>query len=167
MAMLWSHFLLLGPPLLLLLVANGAPPLARWWLGARCAWPLDGGMRFFDGRPLLGPTKSWRGVVAAILATALCGSLLGFSLGLGVQFALLAMAGDTLSSFFKRRLGIAPHGRAVGLDQLPESLLPLVVLHQLFGLNSAQVLLAALLFMLLEMLLSPLLYRWHIRLRPY
>ena len=157
----------LWPPLLLLLVANGTPLLARWWLASRCSWPLDGGLRFFDGRPLLGPTKSWRGVVAAILATALCTSLLGFSLGLGVQFALLAMAGDALGSFIKRRLSIAPQGRAVGLDQLPEALLPLWLLHHALGLGLTQVLLLVAIFTLLEMTLSPLLYRLHIRLRPY
>lgn len=157
----------LWPPLLLLLVANGAPLLARWWLGKRFAWPLDGGHRFFDGRHLLGPTKSWRGVVAAILATALCATLLGFSPGLGVQFALLAMAGDTLGSFLKRRLAIAPQGRAVGLDQIPEALLPLWLLHHALGLGLVQVLLLVAIFMLLEMSLSPLLYRLHIRLRPY
>ena len=167
MAMLWSHFLLLGPPLLLLLVANGAPVITRWWLDRRYSWPLDGGLLFFDGRPLLGPTKSWRGVVAAFLATSLCALLLGFSGWLGVQFALLAMVGDVLGSFIKRRLSIAPQGRASGLDQIPEALLPLWLLHDALSLGLAQILLLVAIFMLLEMALSPLLYRLHIRLRPY
>lgn len=77
------------------------------------------------------------------------------------------MVGDALGSFLKRRLAIAPQGRAVGLDQIPEALLPLWLLHHALGLGLAQILLLVAIFTLLEMALSPLLYRLHIRLRPY
>ncbi|MEN8170469.1 MAG: CDP-archaeol synthase [Pseudomonadota bacterium] len=167
MESLWSLFLLLSPPLLLLIVANGSPILARQLLGERFDAPLDGGRQFIDGRPMLGPTKSWRGVGVAIIATISCALLLGLSWWLGALVALLAMLGDAVASFTKRRLAIAPHGRAVGLDQIPEALLPLWLLREGLGLGGGQVLLCVLLFMLLEMILSPLLYRWHIRLRPY
>lgn len=157
----------LWQPLLLLLVANGSPILVRLLFAGRVLVPLDGGRRFIDGRPLLGPTKSWHGLLASLLLTSLCSVLLGYAWWLGGLFGLLAMLGDALSSFAKRRLAIAPQGRAVGLDQIPESLLPLWVLHGYFSLNSGQVMLLVVLFALVEVLLSPLLYRWHIRLRPY
>ncbi|HKJ22762.1 MAG TPA: CDP-archaeol synthase, partial [Gammaproteobacteria bacterium] len=53
----------------LLLVANGAPVLARQVRGARPARPLDGGLRLADGRPLLGRSKTLRGVGAALICT--------------------------------------------------------------------------------------------------
>ena len=167
MESLWSTVIPLWPPLLLLLVANGAPILARQLLGQRFDSPLDRGYRFFDNRPLLGPNKSWRGVVAALLATTLCALLLGAVWWLGAFLALLSMLGDALASFIKRRLAIAPRGRAVGLDQIPEALLPLWLLRDILGLDSVQILLTVALFVLLDLTLSPLLYRWHIRLRPY
>lgn len=167
MEQLWQTVLPLWLPLLLLVVANGVPVIARQLLGTHLDFPLDGGRTFVDGRPLLGPTKSWRGLLSAIMITALCSQLLGTGWRLGALLALLAMTGDALASFTKRRLAIAPHGRATGLDQLPEALLPLWLLQAPLGLTGWQVTLCALLFMLLELLLSPLLYRCHIRLRPY
>ncbi len=154
-------------PLLLLLAANGAPVVARLLMGDRFSAPLDGGLMFLDGRPLFGPAKSWRGVLAAAVVSSLLALLLHFDWRLGAWFGLLAMAGDTLASFIKRRLGIAPHGKVIGLDQLPEALLPLWLLQAPLGLDWKQVAMTALLFMLVERLLSPLLYRLRIRLRPY
>jgi len=40
--------------------------------------------------------------------------------------ALMAMLGDLFSSFLKRRMGLAPSCQAIGLDQIPESLLPML-----------------------------------------
>lgn len=167
MASLWEGVVLLWPPLLLLLLANGVPILARWQMAGRFDAPLDGGRYFIDGRPLLGPTKGWRGVVMAVIVTTITGWMLGMAWWLGALLGFLAMVGDTLASFIKRRLAIAPHGRAPVLDQLPESLLPLWLLREELGLTPSLLLVAVLLFILLDMALSPLLYRWHVRLRPY
>lgn len=167
MESVWSVMTPLWPPLLLLVLANGAPIIVRQWLGARFDTPLDGGHRFIDGRPLLGGSKSWRGVVVALLVTTPFAMLLGESWWLGLLFALLSMLGDALASFVKRRLAVAVHGRVLGLDQVPEALLPVWLLRESFGLDGEQVLYCVVLFMLLEMSLSPLLYRWHVRLRPY
>ncbi len=167
MDQLLSPIDLMWQPLLLLLTANGAPILARLLFGNRLNAALDGGLRFIDGRPLLGPTKSWRGLIAAVLLTTFTASLIGVTWWLGALLGLLAMTGDTLASFIKRRLAIPPQGRAVGLDQIPEALLPLALLHQALGLELIQTVVITALFMLLEMALSPLLYRLHIRLRPY
>jgi CDP-diglyceride synthetase len=167
MEQLWQTISPLWQPLVLLLVANGTPILARALFGPRLAYPLDGGLHFIDGRPLLGHTKSWRGLITSLTVTTLFSILLGLGWWLGALLALLAMAGDACASFIKRRLGIPPHGRASGLDQLPESLLPLWLLHHALALDGLQVVLAALLFMLLDMTLSPLLYRWHVREHPH
>jgi CDP-diglyceride synthetase len=41
----------------------------------------------------------------------------------------LAMLGDSLSSFIKRRLAMPPSAMAIGIDQAPDSVLPLIYLH--------------------------------------
>jgi hypothetical protein len=71
--------------LLLLTLANTSPLVAKRLLGPRWAAPLDGGLRFFDGRPLLGASKTVRGVLVAVAACTLAAPLLGLSAGLMSQ----------------------------------------------------------------------------------
>lgn len=153
--------------LLLTAVANGAPPVARNLLTTRFAQPLDGGVRFLDGQPLLGSSKTLRGILAAVLATAATALLLGLSWQIGVTIAVCAMLGDLLSSFIKRRLRIAPAGHAPLLDQVPESLFPLLAVRAILELSWVSILAVVIAFLLLHRMLSPLLFRLHIRDRPY
>ena len=153
--------------LILLALANGTPVIAKKLLAGRFAWPLDGGVCLADGRPLLGASKTVRGLVLALLATALGAALLGLGWTTGILVGLLAMAGDLASSFVKRRLGRASSSRALGLDQLPESLLPLWLCMGRLGLDLADVATAAVLFFAGELLLSRLLFMAHIRDEPY
>jgi CDP-2,3-bis-(O-geranylgeranyl)-sn-glycerol synthase len=162
-----DHGLHLVAILLLLGVANGTPIFAKRLFGERFAAPLDGGCKFLDKRPLLGPAKTIRGLVLAILATALAAPLLGFDWMIGAGLAAAAMLGDLLSSFVKRRLALKPHSQALGLDQIPESLLPLVLLRDTLDLGLPDMLVIVVLFLVLELLLSRLLYRLHLRDRPY
>lgn len=126
--------------LLLLVVANGTPVLAHHILGERFRWPVDGGIRFFDQRPLLGPSKTIRGITVAVLATALASVVVGLPLRIGVLVAVWAMVGDVLSSFIKRRLGMPPSHGALGLDQGLESLFPLLAVRSHLGLSFPEVL---------------------------
>lgn len=151
--------------IVLLAAANGAPILARNALGDRLGWPLDCGARFFDGRPLLGPSKTWRGVVASALATAGIGALFGLPMWAGGAFGLCSMVGDALSSFSKRRLGVASSDSALGLDQVPEALLPLVAFRSRWSLGSGDILVITVLFFALEIAASELLFRLRIRKR--
>ncbi len=153
--------------LLLVLVANGTPVLASYLLGRRFSRPLDGGRTAWDGAPWLGPSKTIRGIALSLVVTACSAWLLGLPWQLGLSLAALAMGGDLFSSFCKRRLGIAPSGAAPGLDQVPESLLPLWFQRDALGLGWQEVLLLVALFWLLELLLSRLLFRLRIRDRPY
>lgn len=162
-----DHVLLLGKILLLLGIANGTPIIARKLLGERFGAPLDGGLKGFDGRPLLGASKTIRGLVLAILCAALAAPVLGIQVVLGTGLASASMLGDLISSFIKRRLGLRTHSQAFGLDQIPESLLPLLLLRQPLGLGYGDIALLVALFVLLELLLSRALYRLHIRDRPY
>jgi hypothetical protein len=153
--------------LLLLTAANGTPVVAKRLLGQRGAWPVDGGSTVWDGRPLFGPSKTLRGLVLAILATGLVAPLVGVPWRIGLLVGGLAMAGDLASSFVKRRIGLPPSSRAIGLDQIPESLLPLLACRSALGIGWADVALGTLLFLLGEIVLSRWLYRLHIRDQPY
>ncbi len=153
--------------LLLLLAANGAPIVARKLMRGRLAYPVDGGGHFMDGRRWFGRSKTWRGILAAVFMTTLMAIFLDFPAGLGAGFAVLTLLGDLAASFCKRRLAYPESSYAPGLDTIPESLLPLMLLQEALGLTLLDVALVSFIFFLLEEFLSPLLYRWHIRRRPF
>lgn len=156
-----------GTALLLLLVANGAPILAARVLRHHLDAPLDGGRMLADGRPLLGPHKTVRGVVAAVVAAAALGGALGLPLPLGAAVGATAMLGDAASSFLKRRRGLGSGGRATGLDQLPETILPLLVLRAAGVVNWLEAGFALLGFLVLGAGLSRVLFFLGVRQRPY
>lgn len=162
-----DHVLLIAQLLVLLGVANGTPILATRLLGKRFSASLDGGLKFPDGRPLFGPAKTVRGLVLSLVCTALFAALLGFEWITGAALAAASMLGDLLSSFVKRRLGRRTHSQAFGLDQVPESLLPLLLLKEHLGLGGGDIVLIVTAFIVLELALSRLLFRLHVRDRPY
>ena len=153
--------------LLLLLAANGAPIVAWNLLHRHLAWSVDGGLNFFDGHPLFGQGKTWRGIIAAVVACTLLAPFLDLPLTVAALFGLYAMVGDLLASFIKRRLAIAPHSMALGLDQIPEALLPLWLLRQELSLDATAIITCVLLFFLVELSLSRVLYKLHLRKRPF
>ena len=93
--------------------------------------------------------------------------MLGLPPMMGALFALSAMAGDLASSFIKRRMGMPPSSMAIGLDQLPESLLPVVIYWQALGLQPASGVVVLVLFFVGELILSRILFHLHVRDRPY
>lgn len=153
--------------LVLLLLANGMPVLGARLLGDRGAWPLDGGRLLADGRRLLGETKTVRGVVLAVVTVTPAAVLFGHAWWVGALFALASLVGDAASSFVKRRLGIESSGRASGLDQIPEALLPLLVCYRSLDLTPLLVAAVVVLFTVGQMMISPLMFRLGIRHRPY
>lgn len=101
------------------LAANGSPVLLRYK-----GTPIDRGVRLPDGRPLLGPGKTWEGliigflygsVIAFLLSALTCSPLIFYA---GVLASLGALLGDILGAFIKRRLGLARGAPAPVLDQL-------------------------------------------------
>ena len=159
--------LLLLKVLVLLGVANGAPIIATKLFKHRLAMPLDGGLRLRDGRPLFGESKTIRGIVVSIVCTAVAAALFGFDLILGAELAAASMAGDLLASFLKRRFGLKVHAQAIGLDQIPEALLPLLVLQAQLELSTSGIVWLVAAFAFLEAVLSYLLYKLRIRAQPY
>ena len=77
------------------------------------------------------------------------------------------MLGDLTGSFIKRRLGFASSSQAVGLDQIPESLLPLLIIAPNFNLTVWSIFFIVLAFTVVVPLLSKLFYLLGIRRRPY
>ncbi len=152
--------------LALLLIVNGIPVFTSRLLG-QLNRPLDGGLRLADKRHLFGPSKTLGGLVAALLITPLIARVMGFDWEFGIGFTMLAMLGDLISSFIKRRLGMASSSRSYGVDQIPESLLPLLFCSYQIALEGAQILLVMAMFFITVLLLSKLLYRLRIKNRPY
>ena len=153
--------------LILLTFANGTPVIVKKLAGHHLAFPLDAGLQFLDGRPLFGKSKTIRGVVASIAITAGFAPLLGLSAGVGALVAVFAMIGDLVSSFLKRRLGFPPSTQAIGLDQIPESLFPLLACQRQLALTFTEVAICVGIFLVGELSLSRLLYRLHVRDQPY
>ncbi len=161
------HPILIFQLLILLVVANGTAVIAKKVLADRFAWPVDGGVLFVDGQPLFGPSKTIRGIVLSLLATPLVACLMGFPWQLGLVVAALAMAGDLFSSFMKRRMALPSSSMALGLDHIPESLLPLLGSRLLLPLSPLDVLAGVAIFCLGALLLSRILFRFNLRDRPY
>ena len=151
----------------LLTVANGAPVIATKLFGKFLNQPLDSGAAFIDGRPILGRSKTVRGIVFSLVATTAFAPILGFDWIDGLIIASAAMIADLSSSFLKRRLNLPPSSRATGIDQIPECLLPAIAICSTVGLTGFDVLSVVIIFFVGEVLLSRLLFKWNIRNRPY
>ena len=153
--------------LVLMTLANGTPIVAKKIFGPRFSFPLDAGTIFFDGRPLFGPSKTIRGILISVLITTASAPLTGLNLTIGVIVAGAAMAGDLFSSFVKRRLNSPTSSRALGLDQVPESLFPMLACRDALSLTIADIALGVGIFFIGALILSRFLFRAHLRDEPY
>jgi len=96
--------------------ANAVPVLAGG------GYPMDFGKNFFDGKPIFGKNKTFRGFF--------CGLAVGTAVGLletfvfryphffGLFLSLGALFGDLAGAFAKRRLGLAPGELLPVVDQV-------------------------------------------------
>jgi len=161
------RWLLIFKLVVLLTVANGLPVIAGKLFGRYFNQPLDGGITCVDGRPVFGHSKTIRGIILSLVAATATAPLLGFAWTCGLVVASVAMSGDLLSSFLKRRLSLPPSSRATGIDQIPECLLPTIAIRSILGLGVFDIVSVVIVFFLGQVLLSRLLFRWNIRNRPY
>ncbi len=119
--------------------ANAVPVFAAALPGLKkLDAPIDGG-KTFRGHQLLGPHKTWRGIVSGILiatitlwvqqllvaeypwAAYIAGDVNYAALPvliLGPLFAIGALGGDAIESFFKRQRNIESGGKWIPFDQL-------------------------------------------------
>jgi hypothetical protein len=151
----------------LLTFANGTPVIAKKLFGDTIAWPVDGDYRFVDGRPLFGRSKTIRGVVLAIPVTSGLAPVIGLPWNIGLVVGLMAMIGDLFSSFLKRRMNLAPSTMAFALDQVPESLFPMLACKPLIDITAVDIAVVTIAFLAGELILSRLLFKLHIRDRPF
>ncbi len=92
------------------MVANATPVIIGKLIRRR--HPIDFNKNFVDGRPILGPGKTWEGLLGGLLAGSLVGALISSSLSYptlvtaSLFVPLGALLGDIAGSFLKRRLGI-------------------------------------------------------------
>ena len=112
------HLLITLELYIMLVLANGTPVVAARILKHHWSAPVDGGRLWFDGRPLFGGSKTWRGVVSGALACALFSLATGLGMLFGLLFGVLGLAGDLLSSFIKRRLGLWLRDHEENVEQL-------------------------------------------------
>ena len=153
--------------LLWLTGVNGVPILLTKLLDQRFSYPIDCNRLFIDDRPILGASKTFRGLISALLASVLIGSIFVIPFHISLLFGALSMAGDMTSSFIKRRFGLVSSSMALGLDQIPESLFPLLGCKGFLGLSIEQIVVIVVAFFLIELILSRLLFWLHIRKTPY
>lgn len=152
---------------LLIIIANGAPIVIRVLLNNGFNLSVDFGRKLSDNNPIFGPSKTWRGIFAALITTSIAAWVIGYSFEIGFLIAVYVIFGDLLSSFIKRRLAMKPSSQAPLLDQVPESLFPAVMMMHVFKLEISSVILLVLLFINIEWLVSHVFYRWGLRKKPY
>jgi len=86
--------------------------------------PIDFGKKFIDGKRLLGDGKTWEGLVTGLLGGSLASIVVSTYLRqssfipISVLASFMALIGDILESFIKRRLGIKRGEPLPILDQL-------------------------------------------------
>ena len=153
--------------LFLIIIANGAPIITRQWLNDSFSYAVDLGQNLPDKNRIFGPSKTWRGIFSSLLITSVAAGLIGYSVETGLLIAVYAVIGDLFSSFIKRRLSMTASSMAPLLDQVPESFIPAFMMRQTFNLDILSVIWLVLIFIIFELLLSLILYRWGIRKRPY
>lgn len=151
----------------MLVLANGVPVVVARLLKHRWNAPVDGGRLWRDGRPILGTSKTWRGVATGAVSCALFSLGAGLGFVFGLVFGLLGLLGDLLSSFTKRRLGMDSSARALGLDQIPESALPMLLAVFWLSLDWWSATVVVVSFCVANVLVSPILFRLGIRRHPH
>ncbi len=153
--------------LLLLAIANTMPIVARHLFRSSLSTPIDFNKTFWDGRPILGTHKTWRGLVASIFGTWLASFLFDIDQLLAIELAFWSMIGDMLASFIKRRRGLRSGAKCTGVDQVIEAFLPLLILKGDLAITWLDITTVTSLFVFFEIVLSPIFYKIGFRRNPY
>ncbi len=148
--------------LFIIIIANGAPILARMLLNNQLNTAVDFGVKMTDGNPIFGASKTWRGVFATLLISPIAVLTFDYTAEIGILIAIGTISGDLFSSFVKRRLGMAPSSKAPLLDQIPESLIPALMMMQIFNLSLLDILFLVFAFTVIDMIIMYLLYHWRL-----
>src|SRR5215469_13392815 len=145
------------------------------WLARHCKANLRCELRSSRGRQY--PIYRWTAAVRSLQdysrdcrfagGNRIGSDTLGLHFWIGLLVAGTSMAGDLFSSFLKRRIGLGPSSKATGLDQLPESLFPLLACQPLLSLTAVDIAVGCAVFFAGAVLLSRLFFWLGLRDRPY
>jgi len=84
--------------------------------------PIDLGQKFFDGKPIFGKNKTFRGFFSGLAVGTAVGFLESVFFNYHILFGLLlslgALFGDLTGAFVKRRLGLSPGDMLPIVDQV-------------------------------------------------
>lgn len=84
--------------------------------------PLDFGKNFYDGRPIFGKNKTFRGFFSGLAVGTAVGIiesiLFGYPFHFGFLLSLGALTGDLAGAFLKRRVGLPPGEILPVIDQI-------------------------------------------------
>lgn len=103
-----------------------------------------------DGERLFGSHKTWRGLASGIVACTVLAIYLDLPAWLGAGFAALSLFADACSSAVKRRMRLKPGSEVLGLDQLAEALVPLLVFSNRLGLQAGEITIVTAAFVILD-----------------
>jgi hypothetical protein len=134
----------------LLITANAVPVIVAKLARNRASLPLDFGRVMPDGERLFGSHKTWRGLASGIVACAVLAAYFDLPAWLGAGFAALSLIADACSSAVKRRMRLKPGSEVLGLDQLAEALVPLLVFSKPLGLQAGEIALVTAVFVALD-----------------
>ncbi|MBU0899151.1 MAG: CDP-2,3-bis-(O-geranylgeranyl)-sn-glycerol synthase [Nanoarchaeota archaeon] len=167
----------------LILPAYTANGLVPFFKGKR---PIDGNRKFIDGKPILGPGKTWEGliygsIIGAVIAfiqllalpylpfefSSVALSIVPMSLLLGFLLGFGALFGDIVASFFKRRIGIKRGHAAPILDQDDFIIGALLFASLLIAIKIEWVILLLVITPLLHLLANMIGYLIKVKKQPY
>lgn len=84
--------------------------------------PIDLGQKFFDGKPIFGKNKTFRGFFSGLAVGTAVGFLeivvFNYHILFGLLLSLGALFGDLTGAFVKRRLGLSPGDMLPIVDQV-------------------------------------------------
>jgi CDP-2,3-bis-(O-geranylgeranyl)-sn-glycerol synthase len=84
--------------------------------------PMDFGKNFFDGKPIFGKNKTFRGFFCGLAIGTVVGlaesMIFGYPILFGLTLSLGALLGDLAGAFLKRRLGLVPGDMLPIVDQV-------------------------------------------------
>lgn len=96
--------------------ANAVPVLAGGGLA------IDFGKSMWDGRPIFGKNKTFRGFFAGLIVGTVAGVaeslIFNYPVAFGLMLSLGALFGDLVGAFVKRRLDVPPGGLLPVVDQV-------------------------------------------------
>lgn len=151
--------------LILIVIANAAPVITSFIFSEQKLQPIDFGLKLKDEQALFGKSKTWSGLISSLILTSFCAYVLNYDISSGLIISTLAMAGDLISSFIKRRFKQKSSETCILLDQIPESVFPALAMKIIYSLSMIQVIAIVVSFIIIELILSAILLRYRRRKR--